>query len=371
MRLSDFINELSDLIIKHGDGELKGKPSFDLQWEKVYDQCGNPFPADLKYITRRETRPMRITDDTWGKLSEKTRETIIKEYVNLSVSGDDDVRKAADEIKEHFGKFLNMDLNKTWSNLDKEWTPIHYQYGKDGPASIGFPGEKPDCYDSIIKKTECMMKIRHLIDLSYGGTPDILNPSAVYIDCTFDGTTVIRRVSHDAFFDKVLMFKTRELAEVFLSYPENVELVHGYYMIDTKTQNDDESGAYYLGVNATVRYTDDSFVNGISDVNKDMPFLSHNEEYGWLWTPVIDIKTGKIKDWPEGVEANIHYKTCDENILTLYDSKMNKLGVYEGYVPKILCPKEKGYGDYILMDVEKDGSILCFDRTKLGEIDFD
>ena len=376
MRLSDYINELNELIIKHGDGEVIAKPSFDLQWEKVYDQCGNPFPADLKYITRRETKPMVITDSTWGKLSEKTREAIIKEYVNLSVSESDDVRKAAEEIKEHFGKFLNMNLNKTWSNLDKEWTPVHYKYGKGGPASIGFPEEKHDGYEDIIKKMECMMKIRHLIDIAYGGVPEKEDSETVYIDCSSNGTAVIRRVSYDAFADKLLMFKNKELAEEFLSYPENVDLVCGYYMHDTNAQKitddeGDESGAYYLAVNATVRYTDDSLVNGKADLNKEMPFLFHDDECGWLWAPTINIRTGKIKDWPKGVEANITYKTCDENILMLYDFGMKRLGVYEGYVPKILCPKERGYGDYIIMDIDKDGTIKGFDRSKLGEIEFD
>lgn len=372
MRLSDYINELSELIIKHGDGEIVAKPTFDLQWEKVYDQCGNPFPADLKYITRRETKPMRITDDTWGKLSEKTREAIIKEYANLSVSESDDVRKAADEIKEHFGKFLNMNLNKTWSNLDKEWTPVHYKYGQGGPASIGFPEEKHDGYDDIIKKIECMMKIRHLIDIAYGGVPEKEDEKTVYIDCSSNGNTVIRRVSYDAFTDKMLMFKTNELAEEFLSYPENVELVRGYYMYNpNSTTGDNEKDAYYLAVNSTIRYTEDSFVNGKADLNKDMPFLFYDDENGWIWAPTIDLKTGKIKGWPEGVEASVSYKSCDENILTLYNFKIKKLGVYEGYVPRILCPKERGYGDYIMMDIEKDGTIKGFDSSKLSEIEFD
>ena len=33
----------------------------------------------------------------------------------------------------------------------------------------------------------------------------------------------------------------------------------------------------------------------------------------------------------------------------------------DGYVPDTLCPKEKGYGDYIVMDIDENGMIEDWD----------
>lgn len=33
------------------------------------------------------------------------------------------------------------------------------------------------------------------------------------------------------------------------------------------------------------------------------------------------------------------------------------LSLEDGYVPDTLCPKESGYGDYIIMDIDENGMI--------------
>ena len=78
---------------------------------------------------------------------------------------------------------------------------------------------------------------------------------------------------------------------------------------------------------------------------------------GEYWEPLIEIETGKITNWEQGVTANIHYKVCDDGTYRLLDESANTIKSIDGYVPKIMCPNGNGFGDYIIMDVDKDGFI--------------
>jgi len=109
-----------------------------------------------------------------------------------------------------------------------------------------------------------------------------------------------------------------------------------------------------IEVRAGVRYWEDATVNGEDDINGTLiPFRD-----GDYWCPVIDIDSGVIKDWPEGMTAYIHYKVCDDgNYWLKNEDGACILAIEDDYVPKMLCPKENGYGDYIIMDVDGDGKI--------------
>jgi hypothetical protein len=113
-----------------------------------------------------------------------------------------------------------------------------------------------------------------------------------------------------------------------------------------------------LHVVANVRYTEDATINGIEDVDGSLiPFLSNG-----YWKPVIDIETGKIIDWPAGTLAEIHYKVCDECAWSLCDAQGEAILFEEGdYVPGTLSPGRNGYGDYIIMTVQPDGTIENWD----------
>lgn len=110
-----------------------------------------------------------------------------------------------------------------------------------------------------------------------------------------------------------------------------------------------------LLVKANVRYWEDSEINGESDTENgdNMPC-----KIGDLWCPEIEIETGIIFNWVKGTTANIHYKVADELGYELKDEKGDVvLSADDGYVPKTLCPKENGYGDYIIMDIDEKGKI--------------
>ena len=59
-----------------------------------------------------------------------------------------------------------------------------------------------------------------------------------------------------------------------------------------------------------------------------------------------------------GIEANIHFKICDAGSYFLRDEFNNiVLSIENDYVPTIACPEENGYGDYIIMNIDKNGQI--------------
>lgn len=118
-----------------------------------------------------------------------------------------------------------------------------------------------------------------------------------------------------------------------------------------------------LEVHAGVRCCEDATVNGVDDEMGDlMPFLGGN-----YWFPVIDVEKGVVLDWPKGTVASVHYKVCDDGNYYLRDENDNVLlSIESNYVPKIMCPKENGYGDYIIMDIDENGQIEDWEFTLEG-----
>ena len=119
-----------------------------------------------------------------------------------------------------------------------------------------------------------------------------------------------------------------------------------------------------------VRYWEDSEVNGVEDdaTNPRMPCVENVEHFYYkkkqlAWCLIIDLDKGQIVNWPKGTTANIHYKSCDENVVELQDSNRNTIKEYDGYVPQFLCPKENGYGDYVIMDIDENGFIQNFNNN--------
>ncbi len=108
-----------------------------------------------------------------------------------------------------------------------------------------------------------------------------------------------------------------------------------------------------LVVSAEVRYWEDATVNGVKD--EEGTLIPCRE--GDYWNLLINLDDGKILNWKQGVSASVHYKVCDAGKYSL----MNKIAIVvqkkDVYVPKMLCPKEEGYGDYIIMDIDDNGFI--------------
>lgn len=118
-----------------------------------------------------------------------------------------------------------------------------------------------------------------------------------------------------------------------------------------------------LHVRAGVRYWEDATVNGQEDA--DGTLIPCRDDANENWLPVIELETGKIRNWKKGTIADIHYKVCDDGDYYLMsedeeDSELSK----SGYVPDCLAINDNGYGDYIIMHVDSDGLIKDWKFTK-------
>lgn len=111
-----------------------------------------------------------------------------------------------------------------------------------------------------------------------------------------------------------------------------------------------------------VRYWEDGEVNGEPDDenNPRMPMCEKG-----IWRLLIDLSTGEILEWPTGTRASVYYKVCDDGVYSLIDRNGATVIKKDGYVPSMLCPKEDGYGDYVIMDIGPDGKIAGW-RVDLG-----
>lgn len=126
--------------------------------------------------------------------------------------------------------------------------------------------------------------------------------------------------------------------------------------------------ARFIEVAADVRYWEDALLNGKEDTDGKIPF-----RVGSCWEPVIELSTGRILDWPEGVEADIHYKVCDAGYYWLLDESKKRIAKWKGdYVPNdFLCVGDNGYGDYIIFKVGGDGLIIGWDEPDIDAEDWE
>lgn len=123
----------------------------------------------------------------------------------------------------------------------------------------------------------------------------------------------------------------------------------------------------YLKAECGVRYWEDGEVDGTEDTDGELIPLRVKD----AWCPIIDLETGVIQDWPTGTTASVHYKVCDAGRYQLLDAEKNVVRDIVGYVPKIMSPGGRGYGDYVIMTIGADGKIenWSVDLDGFGEDD--
>lgn len=123
--------------------------------------------------------------------------------------------------------------------------------------------------------------------------------------------------------------------------------------------------AHYIEVDAEVRYWEDACVNGEEDVDGTLIPL----RFGDCWKIAIRLKDGLITNWPQGVEASIHYKVCDAGLYWLQDETGERIAKWNGhYVPTdFLCVGDNGFGDYIIFKVSGDGKIIGWEAPPVDK----
>jgi hypothetical protein len=101
-----------------------------------------------------------------------------------------------------------------------------------------------------------------------------------------------------------------------------------------------------------VRYWEDASVDGVKDTEGTM-IPNRDGDY---WNITINLETGKIDNWPE-VTAKTYYKVCDDGTYYLLNTDGMIVAQKSGYVPRFLSPNADSYGDYVIMNINKDGFI--------------
>lgn len=84
---------------------------------------------------------------------------------------------------------------------------------------------------------------------------------------------------------------------------------------------------------------------------------------------VIDLKEGKVLNWKDGFCLDTNYKVCDDGEYVFLDENMNEVvniteEYGQNYVPDFLALEDEGYGDYVCIIINGDGTIKNFDKMK-------
>lgn len=120
-----------------------------------------------------------------------------------------------------------------------------------------------------------------------------------------------------------------------------------------------EIEACLIDVDAHVRYPEDSSYWDKNDIehecDNEKPEIPCFDDHNWK--PIININTGKIINWDAPIKCHLFAKVCDEFKCKIKGLNSEDIITYEGYVPSFMAIEDNGYGDYIDMIVEEDGTI--------------
>jgi len=104
------------------------------------------------------------------------------------------------------------------------------------------------------------------------------------------------------------------------------------------------------------------------DLPSDLPF-----QFGNQWEIIIDIDHGMVMNWHYAQSIKLNFKVRDSGTYTLYDKnfKMVRYTDHDDspkYAPNQLLPPSNGYGDYLELDIDKDGKIMnWYDHPSLAD----
>jgi hypothetical protein len=127
-----------------------------------------------------------------------------------------------------------------------------------------------------------------------------------------------------------------------------------------------EKEVFYLDCDIGVRYYEDTKLNGREDDEHNPKIPCYDKEDN-AWKPLINLHSGQIQNWIKGNYADVHYKVCDAGTYKLLDENYNIVAsIDNGYVPKIMCVGENGFGDYVIMHIDENGFIKDF-KVQLEE----
>jgi len=108
----------------------------------------------------------------------------------------------------------------------------------------------------------------------------------------------------------------------------------------------------------------------IDDFEKDYPYLVDIQPPYYRSDPkegtktiklCIDLRTGKVLNWPEGINFDFNnYKLVDTGRYEIHRQKGELQVGYTGYVPRCFSIDDAGYGDYLQFRIQ-DAHIVDWD----------
>lgn len=109
-----------------------------------------------------------------------------------------------------------------------------------------------------------------------------------------------------------------------------------------------------------------TFSDGVMDELESEPDfqIPNFDSENLIMNFIIDLQTGKVEDWKRDEFLRIWGKICDEGTYTLLDADHTPITQITGYVPnRLLPPFEQGWGDYLELAIQPDGTIDNWSST--------
>lgn len=193
-----------------------------------------------------------LQKEVWNSLSSNQQARYLAEYKKFTEVANQIVFDEFDaqEVQDAKGKieeFLTMfgdaiippKIEKTFKNVPGDGIDTEFRYDLDSDGSsdegqmcITYGGN--NLPEMVVNKAVATLKINAIINHFYDGIisdEEMRGDETIYtIRSTYDGR--LRVVRADACDDRLLMFRTRENAEEFLSYKENKRLIYDYFMVN-------------------------------------------------------------------------------------------------------------------------------------------
>lgn len=142
----------------------------------------------------------------------------------------DQAKKLKKELEYQFGNFLEKRMKRIFVTTDAGYVTSARRF--DGERSIAFPEKAHD--ELIIKKAEATLMIESTIRYHYGGLVTDLEINShipIYaVKCDHRGNKWVE-ILQGPITDRMLLFRSKDEANAFLSYPENQEMLDWYFII--------------------------------------------------------------------------------------------------------------------------------------------
>lgn len=191
--------------------------------------CGyNPLTGkvenhfELKHGIITDFNLQNEQNENWNKLSYDAKTRIKKEYnivkTNTPVDGFP-LFESINLLEEKYGKHNLKDI-KTWNDIDDEYIKIETQH-----------------FDNkLIRQAVALLQIKKLIELGYGGnvsSKDLIETSKrkAFIYHDYKTKRYCVEIADSININAIIVFYSKEYADEFLTYGENLELLNDYFIV--------------------------------------------------------------------------------------------------------------------------------------------